>query len=251
VKDFRGAEGVKHQTDRTSATIVALYGLFYEPPVTPLLSESEDALKELVRLREALVKERASWKNRAQDALTEEGYERSRRIIKRLSDEITDLQKEIDGIIKKDAALRDQVRCLCVIHGIGRVTARTISSELGLLTHYRREDLVGVVGLYPVMKESGSSVKTRPRLAKEGGGRVRRVLYMCAVSLLHSPGPYDVFINRLRKAGKTEMCIIGALMRKILTVARAVMKQGGVYDEHRIGRMKVTRHPQSSGVCRA
>lgn len=239
VKDFRGSQGIKHQTDSVDAAVLALFGRVYEPPALPLQSEAENTLKELMRMRTSLVEERAAWKNRAQNALTQAGYDCALEVIHTLSDKINALQRQVDQIIKNDKALRTQVKMLCDIRGIGKVTAHTITAELGLLANYSRREVVGAVGLYPVFKESGTSVKTKPRLAKGGKAPVRRVLYLCAISLYHNPGPYEVFINRLKREGKEKMCIIGALMRKLLTVARTVIVQGGYYDEHRIGEMKV------------
>ena len=73
-----------------------------------------------------------------------------------------------------------QYRAAQQIKGIKKVGAMTMSAELGELQHYGRNQMVGASGIFPKCFESGRSVRRKPRMAKGGGGRLRRVLYMGA-----------------------------------------------------------------------
>ncbi len=106
--------------------------------------------------------------------------------------------------------------------------------ELGDLGLYRRNQRVARVGGFPKRFKSGSSARRRPRLAKGGGGRLRRVLTMGACSLFQSKGPWREYIEQLRRRQMSDMCIIGVLMRKMLLVARAVVNNGGHYEPEKI-----------------
>ena len=110
----------------------------------------------------------------------------------------------------------------------------TVSAECGLLKDYSRGQIVAVNGVYPKRFESGKTVYRKPRLAKGGGGRVRRVLYMGALSLFRSKGFFRDYIDDLEKQGFSKMCITGILMRKLLLVGRAVMLNGGRYEPEKI-----------------
>ena len=87
-----------------------------------------------------------------------------------------------------------------------------------------------MAGLYPREYTSGKSVFKKPRLAKGGKGNVRRRLYMCAmVALKHNP-VLKRFAKHLMAQGKTPMSALGALMRKLLLIARALVVSGKDFD---------------------
>jgi len=148
--------------------------------------------------------------------------------------QVKELEAAIKEIVNADARLGLQYRAVQQIPGIKKVGAMTMSAELGELQHYGRNQLVARVGIFPKCFESGRSVRRKPRMAKGGGARLRRVLYMGATSILRSKGPLRDFAECHRARGLSDMAVIGILMRKLLLVARAVMKNNGVYDESKI-----------------
>ena len=233
-KGFGVSLGLRDKTDRIDAAVLALYGHVHRPEPTRLRSQAHEQVRELVRLRQALVEEISRWKHRQNEALGKPAGKFIERRIHGGEREIKRLDELIDELIEEEPPLRDQVQALVQIDGIGKVTARTLTAELGDLRIYSRNQLVALAGLYPKRFESGSSVWRRPRLAKGGGSRLRRVLYMCATSLFSSKGPWAVVIERWRERGMCEMKIIGILMRRLLLVARAVMLADGEYDPQKV-----------------
>jgi transposase len=84
-------------------------------------------------------------------------------------------------------------------------------------------------GVVPRVSESGT-LRTRGRMVKIGPGRLRKALYFPALTALRfNPTIRDMRI-RLRAAGKPNMVIIGAAMRKLIHLAFAVLKSGRAYD---------------------
>lgn len=63
-----------------------------------------------------------------------------------------------------------------------------------------------------------------------GGEHVRSALYMAAMATCRSKGPLGDFNRRLVAAGKPRKAALGALMRKLLVVMRAVLIQGKPYQ---------------------
>jgi len=77
--------------------------------------------------------------------------------------------------------------------------------------------------------------KTRANSSvKGGGGRVRRVLYLAALSILRSKSPLRSRYERLVAQDRARMWAIGVLMRRLLLMARAIVKSGA-YDPVRLG----------------
>ena len=238
VKDYGGSLGMKSKTDRVDAALLSLYGIHFHPDPLVLLSDEEQTLKDLNRIRESIVRDVVRWKNRLPEAISSSATAAIRKLQKVCMEECQHIERQLDELVESVPDLRDQRTTLQQIHGYGRVTAHTLTAERGLLVSYNRNELVASIGVYPVCHESGSTVRVPPHLAKGGGGRLRRVLYMGALAIMHHPRCYEPFITRLRNKGKGDMSIIGALMKKMVLVAHAVMKNGGVYDESKIGTQK-------------
>lgn len=231
---FGKSLGARDKSDGRDAKILALFGQERQPPATPQLPEQQEKARARSRLRERYVRDLTAWKNRLGEALDEEERASIERSIGFIEAEIERLDNIIKTAIERDETLWRQQKNLQKIRGIKRVVSHTLTAELGDLATYGRGQLVAAAGLYPKCHESGTSIRKPPRLAKGGGGRIRRVLYMAAFSLFRAKGPWPAFITRLQSRGFCKMQIIGIMMRKLLLIARSVAISG-VYDESKIG----------------
>lgn len=231
---FARSLGVRDKSDRIDAAILAVFGAIHRPTPRPPRPMAHQRLSHLDRLREDLVEESSAWKNRL--AATDDPFVRRsvRRHLSATQREIRRVEEEMDRLIDSDASLSSSMRLLVSIPGIGRVVARTLMAELGDLGLWSRRQIASYAGIYPREYTSGTSVHRRPHLARGGGRRLRRVLYLSAVSVLHSHSGLRTFAERLVDSGKSKMCAIGALMRKLLLIARAVIKTGVPYDPQHV-----------------
>ena len=125
------------------------------------------------RLREAYLHDRTAWRNRLTQAQFPVARRQIRATLKHLESKIENLDQTIERIVERQADLAAQCRALQTIKGIGKVTAVTLTAELGDLTRYGRNRLVAAAGLYPKKFTSGKTVWRRSRLAKGGGGLVQ------------------------------------------------------------------------------
>ena len=88
-------------------------------------------------------------------------------------------------------------------------------------------------GLTSMIHQSGTSIEKKPRISKIGHSEIRKVLYMPAMGFAYGKykeGAYQSFVNRLNSHGKPKMVVIVALMRKILSIAQAVLKSQQPFD---------------------
>ena len=67
-------------------------------------------------------------------------------------------------------------------------------------------------------------------MSKVGSARIRRALYFPAVTALRCNPVIQQWAVGLRARGKSELQIIGAVMRKLLHLAFGVVKSGRAYD---------------------
>ena len=114
-----------------------------------------------------------------------------------------------------------------LLTSIPAVGQQTGSNLLAIVHSYHfdsAEQLAAYLGLVPVERQSGSSIRGRARLSKAGPARIRAVLYMAAiVATKYNPHVKAVY-DRLLAKGKAKMAAIGAAMRKLVHLCFGVLK---------------------------
>ncbi|MES1942049.1 transposase IS116/IS110/IS902 family protein, partial [Salinisphaera sp. T5B8] len=126
--------------------------------------------------------------------------------------------------LKRDKAL------LASIPGIGQTSARHLLCLLADRDFTSARQAAAFAGLAVVHFESGSSVRGRPHLSKQGSSKLRAVLYMAAVAALRHNRALKMFYDRLRQRGKPALSALGAVMRKLVHIAFGVFKHKTPYD---------------------
>lgn len=230
-KAFGTSLGIRDKSDRVDACVCAMFGRMKRPQPTTFRSPKQQELCELFRCYLALDSQRIANVQRLNDGPSSKSVRVIlRKVIKSLKRQIANLNDEMDTLIKEDPELSRDAKQARTVLGIGKKAVRVILGEFGDLRQYKRNELVALAGLFPKEFSSGTSVHKKARLAKGGGGRVRKILYMCAMSAQRRNPQIRQFAARLAKNGKTPMQILGAVMRKLLLLVRKVVISGEAYD---------------------
>jgi transposase len=147
-----------------------------------------------------------------------------------LEREIERVEYEIKQLFDNYPPLRRQRELLTSIPGIGETTAARILGEMPNIAEFRSVKAVAAyAGLSPRHYEAGMT-RWPSRIAKTGNANLRTALYYPAISAMRFNPKLQKFANRLRDRRKPNMTIIAAVMRKLLTLAYAVLKSGQVFD---------------------
>jgi len=153
-----------------------------------------------------------------------------RRQTKTLEREKGVIQGEIDELIRSNAELKHLRRLLCSVKGIGRVASQWLLPLLYRQQFASARQLAAFLGLTPIHKRSGTSLKKRGRLSGLGNGYVRSRLYMPAVcAITHDPA-MSRFYETLIRRGKTPKQALTAVMRKLIHVCYGVVKNDQPYQ---------------------
>ena len=148
-----------------------------------------------------------------------------KRFIATLDKAIEQLEKQIAKHIKMYDDLQHQHTLLQTIVGIGKRTATLILANLPRLAAYTSAKQVAAeAGLTPAERSSGTSVRGRSPISKMGNGRLRKALFMPALSAMQHNSLIQTFAARLRANGKPEKVIVVAVMHKLLRIAYGVLK---------------------------
>ena len=222
--------GLRTKTDAVDAKMLADFARTKQPPAWQAPNVAEQRLRALVRRHQALMDIQTQEKNR-HEGLREDVRESVESHLAWLAEELKRLEQAIKQTIDDDDNLRGKRELLDSIPGLGE---RSIATLLGYGVGDERFDqarqFVAFAGLNPSLRESGSSVRGRPRLSKIGHAALRRALYMPAMVALHRTAWGKRFCERLATNGKIPMVIIGAMMRKLAHVAFGVIRSGRPFD---------------------
>ncbi len=115
---------------------------------------------------------------------------------------------------------------LTTIDGIGPQTAACIMAEVGDPARFGSlRALASYVGVIPRLHESGKRKKTRtaPPLPL-GNARLRRALWMPALTAIHHNAWLRAYYQRLRAAGKPAKVALIAVIRKLMAAVYSVAK---------------------------
>ena len=229
---FRRSGGLGHKTDSLDAWGLGelvrqrLHLLTPWQPEGPLWAK----MRRLQRRRHDLVEHFTRESNRLEATLASEPELRRSLTdsLQFLEQQRLQVEADLTELLGQCAPAKSQVEALETIPGLGPVSARTLTLELGDLSQYPgAKSLTAKVGLVPYEFSSGQS-RPRPRLRRGGNAEVKRVLFMAACSALQTKAwqPW-LKAQRARKRGKK---LIVAVMDKLLRLAYGVIKGGQEFD---------------------
>jgi transposase len=226
---FLRSLGLRNKTDDLDAKALAQYGTERQPvPWEKPLPEMA-ILKDLVRVRMDLVHARTAMALRLKDhaRVSKSAAKAMAKVIRALDAQIKALEVEIRKHLRAHEALGKQAERMDSVVGVGLLTAVTVMAELGDLRRFARSrQLTAFAGMSPRRKESGTSVRGKPRLCKQGSTRVRAALYLAASAAVRFNPDMKAFYDRLLTQGKVRRVALAAVMRKLLVLMRAVLKAG-------------------------
>jgi len=159
-----------------------------------------------------------------------------KRRIKLQEKEILTLNRKIKELIKSDPGLQAKSVLLKSIPGLGDTATHIVIAELPDLDHFDdARQLAAWAGLTPRHFVSGTSGKTRTPITKIGSCRLRRGLFMPAMTArIYNPLLRE-FAERLLKNGKKRKEVIIAIMRKLLHQIYGILKSGQPYNPEKRG----------------
>ena len=92
------------------------------------------------------------------------------------------------------------------------------------------KELCSYAGITPLIRQSGSSVKGRPRISKMGNSKLRNLLFMCSFNACkYNKACKDIF-DRIIAKGKSKKLALIAVCNKLLKQAFSIVKNRLPYD---------------------
>jgi transposase len=238
LRQFANASGVLAKSDPIDARMIASFVAVMPTRPAQRQAPALERLAEVLAVRRQLSDEKVAAEN-ASRLLEEAILQRlSRRRIARLAADIEQLDKRLAAIVATDTALAHRYRRLVSMPGVGPVLACTLIALLPELGRLNRKQAAALVGVAPYAFDSG---KLQGRRCIWGGrAPVRNTLYMGAMSASQHNPALKAFHHRLKAAGKEPKVVIVAVMRKMIVMLNAMVRDDVDWADRHRGRHTVS-----------
>lgn len=224
VKYFSRSYGYEAKTDRIDAMLLARYGQERRESLDVFIPPGEHAVElyELTQRRKDLKSMLTAEKNRAQSPRTEYIKGSINTIMEVLQQEVDRVTQAIETLIREDELLRQKQIVLRTVPGIGPIIANELLSSLPELGQLTRREIAALVGVAPMARESGQFKGYR----RCGHGRsgMKSILFLAAMAARNSNSPLRTYYESLLARGKKKMVALIALVRKIIVIANARLR---------------------------
>jgi transposase len=225
IKAYGESELARNKTDRLDAALIARFCRAHTPPAWAPPAPHLRELRELVRRCDALKVARVQELNRHKSGFASPAVARSIAAhLAWLDEQIEAVMGEVRQLIASDPVLSRNLALVRSITGFGEVSGAILLAELPNIAEFTPKALAAFVGLSPSEHSSGSSVRRPGKMSRIGAERLRRTLFMCALSAKRTNTALDAFVRRMTAAGKPPKVILVAVARKLLVYAHAVIR---------------------------
>ena len=201
-KHFAQSLNVRSKTDKADSCLLAKYAYLNKPAETFKPSDEQQKLRELTRFLESLVDDRTRQKIKIETLRDNDLKDIVYKKIDHINQQIVQVEILIKNFIKQHSTIKETIKLLQTIEGVGERTAWTLTSEMLWDENISVKAQTAYAGLDPIEKTSGSSIKGKPRISHKGNARLRKCLYMPALTRIYRGGYFGEFYNRLVAKGK-------------------------------------------------
>jgi len=162
----------------------------------------------------------------------------SKAVMRSLNRQLKSLKKELklleDKLLKNvKSEFKESLSLLTTIPGIGEKTASMLLVFTDGFNRFESsKELCSYAGITPVIRQSGSSVKGRPRMSKMGNPKLRNLLFMCSFNACKYNRACKALYERIVAKGKSKKLALIAVCNKLLKQAFSIVKNGIPYDNN-------------------
>lgn len=225
-------------TDKTCSEAIAQFGLERKLDNWQRPKAVYRNLQQLTRERDQIVAERSIVKNQLHAESSEAyPYQKS---IERLQDRIfflnkqeKEIKQDIKEIVRENKELELEVQIMSSIPGVGELTSIIVLAETNGFELIRsKKQLTSYAGLDVKEKQSGTSVKGKPKISKKGNRSLRKAMYLPALSAVKWDERFKAIYARIVGRNGIKMKGLVAVQRKLLEMMYILFKNKNTYDGH-------------------
>jgi len=227
---FAQASGKLAKTDRVDCEMLARMGAALQLVPKPLSEENLYDLRELLVARRGLVKDRTAAKTRSATVTHALVKQQLARRLRQIECDIAKVDAAMLKLAHRDQRLSERLEILASIPGIGIRTALMILVDMPEIGKLDSKRVASLAGLAPMSQSSG---KWQGKARIQGGRpNLRHAIFMPALVAIRHNVDLKAKYNQLVAAGKEKKVAITAVMRKLLVLANALLRDHRKWVEY-------------------
>lgn len=237
ISNYMRTLDTKTITDKTASEAIAMFGLERKLDSWQKPKAIFKKLRQLTRERDQIVQERTMVKNQLHAEKTEaepnkKSISRIEERIKMLNRQERQIKDEVAALIKADEQIAAVVVIICSLTGVGLLTAVIVLGETnGFELIRNKRQLASYAGFDVKQKESGTSVKGKPRISKKGNKHLRKAMHLPSLCAIRYDERFKAIFARLVARHGIKMKAAVAVQRKMLEMIYTLYKTGKEYDK--------------------
>jgi transposase len=217
------------KTDRVDAAMLARMGAVLDLEGRMPPDKTLHDLRELLTARRALIKDRTAARTRLATATLPLVKRQLNARIKQTEAQLAQIDAAMADTVAQDEAMSHKLAILVSIPGIAETTALSMLIEMPELGTLEGKQAASLAGLAPISRQSG---KWKGRERIQGGRAVlRRAIYMPALVATRYNPDLKTKYDQLIRAGKPAKLAITAVLRKLVVMANALLRDDRKWSE--------------------
>lgn len=238
ISNYMRTLDVKTITDNTASQAIARFGLERKLDNWKRPKEIYRRLRQLTRERDQLIEERTMVKNQLHAEQTEAfpnkgSLKRIKDRIKMLVKQENEIMTEVAAMIAKDDELKKMIMIICSLPGVGLLTAAVVLAETNGFDLIRnRRQLASYAGFDIIEKQSGISVKSKPRISKKGNKYLRKAMHLPALAAIRHNERFKAIFARIVSKHGIKIKAAVAVQRKLLEMIFTLWKTNTPFDKN-------------------
>lgn len=229
VRHFGRYCGLLAKTDPIDARLLAQYGLKTEElrlhvPPPP----ENEALRALHARRSEIQQMIIAETGRLDHAQHKSVLKSLKQHIAELKADLAAIESEINQLVRENGALSKKVALMRTVIGVGPISAMILLAYVPNIGQLTKGQVARLAGLAPINNDSGK--KRGARHVEAGRTAIRRALYMAAVVAMKANPVLKDFADRLRSRGYPFKYVATAVMRKLVVILNAILRDGSPWS---------------------
>jgi transposase len=236
-KHYIKSIGLKTKNDKIDAKGLSRMGAEQRLDQWKPYSKSIYRLRSLTRQNESLNKQKSIYANQLH-AIEHSGYvnktvvRQLKQFLKLIDKQLAEVAQEIEKTINQDIDIRDKVKKICKVKGLGILTVATVIAETnGFILFKNQRQLVSYAG-YDVIENTSGNHIGKTKISKKGNSHIRRVLHMPAFSVVKYEPHYKRLYERVFDRTRIKMKGYVAVQKKLVVLIYTLWKNNTEYDLH-------------------
>lgn len=163
--------------------------------------------------------------------------------IKYLNSQEKEIKGDIADIVNKNPDFHQIINRITTIPGVGALTAVIVLAETnGFELIRNKSQLASYAGLDVREKQSGTSVKGKPRISKKGNRNLRKSMHLPSLTAVKWDENFKEIYARLVSKHGIKMKALVAIQRKLLELIYILFKNETNYDKQYVIKNSVQTH---------